>query len=314
MCGTWHVHMCDMTWPILCAWHDSSICVTWLLYLCDERDANTLLPPPGHAHTLSDSRTHFAKIFCTLSLTYTLSQDILHSPRGSDVLVQPRLTRESLFKIRHSSFEMRDSSFEIRDSWCEMTNLLSSFGLGDCCPIFFRHCFPIFFRYCCPIFFRQTGQQSPSRNHERRRVWMTTEDGTAVLKRYANKDSSFRMTSTNEEVQMTKEDETAILKSYAKWVSSFDMRSPVFWNEESSQNASFGLLISMSLVFWNEESLLISFEIRTPNDERNQDSIAQKLCKPRLVIWNYDSKWGCSNDEIQMTSLLLRIRSLLFFL
>jgi len=45
---------------------------------------------------------------------------------------------------------------------------------------------------------------------------MTKEDGTAVLKSYANKDSSFRMTSTNEEVQMTKEDETAILKSYAK--------------------------------------------------------------------------------------------------
>ena len=32
-CGTWLIHMCDMThWYV---WHDSFLCVTWLIHMCD---------------------------------------------------------------------------------------------------------------------------------------------------------------------------------------------------------------------------------------------------------------------------------------
>ena len=33
MCVTWLIHVCDMTHP--CVWHDSSMCVTWLIHVCD---------------------------------------------------------------------------------------------------------------------------------------------------------------------------------------------------------------------------------------------------------------------------------------
>ena len=33
MCVTWLIHMCDMTHS--CVWHDSFICVTWLIHVCD---------------------------------------------------------------------------------------------------------------------------------------------------------------------------------------------------------------------------------------------------------------------------------------
>jgi len=33
ICVTWLIHLCDMTHQY--AWHDSSICVTWLIHMCD---------------------------------------------------------------------------------------------------------------------------------------------------------------------------------------------------------------------------------------------------------------------------------------
>jgi len=33
ICVTWLIHVCDMTHPYV--WHDSFICVTWLIYMCD---------------------------------------------------------------------------------------------------------------------------------------------------------------------------------------------------------------------------------------------------------------------------------------
>jgi len=33
ICVTWLIHMCDMTHSYV--WHDSFICVTWFIHMCD---------------------------------------------------------------------------------------------------------------------------------------------------------------------------------------------------------------------------------------------------------------------------------------
>ena len=76
ICVTWLIHMCDMThtyvWPLshscvardsfVCVWHDSFICVTWLVHACD-------MP---HSCVWHDSFEHMTCLMHTCAVTLSV--------------------------------------------------------------------------------------------------------------------------------------------------------------------------------------------------------------------------------------------------
>ena len=75
ICVTWLIHMCDMTHSYV--WHDSFICVTWLIHMCDMthsyvwHDSFTCYVPAWQ-----NSLTSTSKDLCVLS--YIRICDLLH--------------------------------------------------------------------------------------------------------------------------------------------------------------------------------------------------------------------------------------------
>ena len=57
ICMTWLIHMCDVTHPYV--WHDSFICVTWLIHVCDMTHPYMWQDAPALPHLQSLSHTFF---------------------------------------------------------------------------------------------------------------------------------------------------------------------------------------------------------------------------------------------------------------
>jgi len=68
ICVTWLIHMCDMThsyvWHVthLYMWHDSFICVTWLIHMCDMWRIPTC--DMTHSYAGHDSFIHMSLMTC----------------------------------------------------------------------------------------------------------------------------------------------------------------------------------------------------------------------------------------------------------
>ena len=181
MSMTWLIHMRNVT-P-LSVWWASSIC---MMPNFSQSDTITLSPPPRHAHTHSLSPTHSPKTFWTLSLTYTLSQDILHTL--SHVHTFPRYSALAAWVGCGFTTKKGDSLFNIRDS----SPITSNRRL-----VIWNERLVVWNKRLVTWH-----DEAEWQNKTRQQCWRAMQNESRYLK-WRVQDSSFEITSPKDEVQMT---------------------------------------------------------------------------------------------------------------
>jgi len=75
ICVTWLIHMCDMTHSYV--WHDSFICVTWRIHMYDMTHShvwnNSFICAPWLTHMCDTTHSHWWHIPCPMSCDTTHS-------------------------------------------------------------------------------------------------------------------------------------------------------------------------------------------------------------------------------------------------